>query len=147
MNSSTYLIVESASNQTTMITSRNDQRASESPPPPYITPPGTILRNMNLTSLSASMKQICPIRRTWLRRSAQYPQSSNDHSSLDGPSSFTNAEALDTNRMDCVTSNRQLKDSPKEVRIVHEDTVQEDITVSEENNRHVSEEDDELIDK
>jgi len=102
---------------------------------------------MNLTSLSASMKQICPIRRTWLRRSAQYPQSSNDHPSLDGPSSFTNAEALDTNRTDCVASSRQLKDSPKEVRIVHEDTVQEGITVLEENNRHVSEEDDELIDK
>lgn len=149
MNSSTYLIVESASNgrsNQTTITSRNDRCAPESPPPPYITPPGTILRNMNLTSLSASMKQICPIRRTWLRRSAQYPQSSNDHPPLSGPS-FTNAEALDTNRTDCVASStNRLKDSPEDVRIVHEN-IQEDTTVLGENNRHISEEDDEPVDK
>ncbi|XP_071572815.1 uncharacterized protein Culd isoform X1 [Temnothorax nylanderi] len=155
VNSSTYLIVEGASNghSNQTATSRNDRALGihESPPPPYITPPGTILRNVNLTSLSASMKQICPVRRTWLRRSAQYPQSSSgDRPPPGGPSSFTNAEALDTNPTDCVSSgtNRRSKNLPNEARIVRE-TVQEDTTVVlEENSRHVSEDDcNELVDK
>ncbi|KYN31704.1 hypothetical protein ALC56_13843 [Trachymyrmex septentrionalis] len=83
-NSSTYLVMEGSSddrsNQTTPITSENNQRAlriPESPPPPYITPPGTILRN--IANLSTSMKQICPIR---LRCSAQYPQASSGNHTL-----------------------------------------------------------------
>ncbi|XP_011874047.1 PREDICTED: uncharacterized protein LOC105565445 isoform X2 [Vollenhovia emeryi] len=149
VNSSTYLVVEGASNgcsdQTNTVTSRNDRRAlgiPESPPPPYITPPGTILRNVNLSNLSASMKQICPVRRTWLRRSAQYPQSSSgDRPPPESPASLTNVGALGTSRADCVASgtNRQSDNSPKGVRIVRE-TVQEDTVVSEENSRNVSEE-------
>lgn len=151
MNSSTYLVVEGAngrSNQT--VTTRNARRAlgiPESPPPPYITPPGTILRN--LTSLSASMKQIYPVRRTWLRRSAQYPQSSSGDRPPPGPSSFANIEAFDTNRTDCVASDtkirRQSENPPKEIQIVRE-TVQD--TTVEENDRHISEENcDEHVDK
>lgn len=154
MNSSTYLVVEGngCSNQTTSITSGNDRRAlPESPPPPYITPPGTILRNVNLGSLSASMKQICPIRRTWLRRSAQYPQSSSDdHPLPGGPSSFTNVEIFRTYRTDCVASdtNRQSENSSKEIRITRETPVQEDTTVIlEENSRYVSEKDYDKINK
>ncbi|XP_036138888.1 uncharacterized protein LOC105831571 [Monomorium pharaonis] len=156
---STYLIVEGASNsrsnQTTSIISRNNRHVlhtPESPPPPYITPPGTILRNMNLASLSASMKQICPIRRTWFRRSAQYPQSScSDRPSPGGSFLFTNAETSCIRRADYVVSdsiNRQFENSPKEVRIIHK-IVQENTTeVLEENNRSVSEEEsDELVDK
>lgn len=151
MNSSTYLVVEDASNgrsnQTTTIIARNDRRAGipESPPPPYITPPGTILRN--LTSLSASMKQIYPVRHTWLRRSAQYSQSSSGDRPSPGPSSLANTEAFGTNRTDCVASgtNRRSENPPKEVQIVRE-TVQEDTV--EENNRRVSEENcDELVNK
>lgn len=149
MNSSTYLVVEDASNQTTTVTARNDRRAlgiPESPPPPYITPPGTILRN--LTSLSASMKQIYPVHGTWLRRSAQYPQSSSGDRPSPGPSSLVNTETFGTNRTDYVASgtNRRFEYQPTEVQIVRE-TVQQDTTV-EENNRHVSEENcDELVDK
>lgn len=149
MNPSSYLVVEGVSiNQTTAITSRHDQcilGIPESPPPPYITPPGTILENVNLTSLSASMKQICPVRRTWLRRSTQYPQSSSGDLPPSGPSLFTNIEAFGVNRMDCVASNtnQQSENPPKIVR----ETVQEDTTV-EENNQHVSEENyDEHVDK
>lgn len=156
VNSSTYLNVEGASNgrsnQTTPITSGNDRRAlPESPPPPYITPPGTILRNVNLASLSASMKQICPVRRTWLRRSAQYPQSSSgNHPLLGGPTSFTNVETFRTYGTDCVASDtsRQSENFSKEVRIAYEIPVQEDTTVVlEENNQYVSEEDYDEINK
>ncbi|XP_018310649.1 uncharacterized protein Culd isoform X1 [Mycetomoellerius zeteki] len=151
-NSSTYLVMEGASNdrsnQTTPITSENNQRVlctSESPPPPYITPPGTILRN--IANLSTSMKQICPAR---LRCSAQHPQaSSGDRPSPSGPSLFMNAETLDTYQTDCIASstNQQFQSPPKD-RIVRE-VVEEDTTVVlQENNGHVSEEDyEELIDK
>lgn len=136
------------SNQTTPITSENNQRVlctSESPPPPYITPPGTILRN--IANLSTSMKQICPAR---LRCSAQHPQaSSGDRPSPSGPSLFMNAETLDTYQTDCIASstNQQFQSPPKD-RIVRE-VVEEDTTVVlQENNGHVSEEDyEELIDK
>jgi len=95
------------------------------------------------------MKQICPIRRTWLRRSAQYPQSSSgDRSSPGASSSFMNAEAFDIHRADNVTpgTNPQSENSPEKIRIVRE-TVQ-DTTIMLQENRHVSEEDyDELVDK
>jgi len=156
VNFSTHLVEgtsNSRSNQTTPETSRNNRYAlciPESPPPPYITPPGTILRNVNLASLSASMKQICPIRRTWLRRSAQYPQSSSgDRSSSGASSSFMNAEAFDIHRTDNVTpgTNRQSENSPEKIQIVERETVQ-DTTIMLQENRHVSEEDyDELVDK
>ncbi|KAL6264656.1 hypothetical protein P5V15_004756 [Pogonomyrmex californicus] len=149
VNSSTYLIVEDASNdrsnQRTSTTSENSRlRIPESPPPPYITPPGTILRNINLASLSASMKQICPVRRTWLRRSV--PQFSSNNHSPPGPSSSTNTETFSAPRIEHVTSDtsRQSENSPKEIRIVHE-TLQD---TTEENNRHVSEENyDETIER
>jgi len=153
VNFSTHLVEgtsNSRSNQTTPVTSRNNQYAlciPESPPPPYITPPGTILRNVNLARLSASMKQICPIRRTWLRRSAQYPQSSSsDRSSPGASSSFMNAEAFDTYQADNIIpgTNRQSENSPENIRIVRE-TVQDTTMLQE--NKHVSEEDDELVDK
>ncbi|KAG5327000.1 NETO1 protein, partial [Acromyrmex heyeri] len=144
-NSSTYLVMEGSSNdhsnQTTPITSENNQRAlciPESPPPPYITPPGTILRN--IANLSTSMKQICPVR---LRCSARYPQaSSGNRPPSNGPSLFMNAETLDTYQTDCIASgtNQQFQNPPKD-RIVPE-VVEEDTTVAlQENNGHVSEED------
>lgn len=148
VNSSTYLVVEDAnsSHSDQTITSENDRHAlciPESPPPPYITPPGTILRNVNLASLSASMKQICPVRRTWLRRSVQYPQSfSGDRPSPGGPPSFTNAEAHGT----ASDINRQSENPPEMTRTARE-TVQEDTTVVlQENTRHVSDEDSDELD-
>lgn len=146
MNSSTYLVVEDTSNahsnQRTSVTSENSRlRIPESPPPPYITPPGTILKNINLASLSASMKQICPVRRTWLRRSV--PQfSSNNHSP---PSSSTNTETFSIPRTDHVAPNtsRQSENPSKEVHTVHE-TFQ---NTTEENNRHSEENYDETIER
>ncbi|XP_029676589.1 uncharacterized protein LOC115243600 [Formica exsecta] len=141
--SSTYLVVEGANNsssrQTTPVASENDRRAlPESPPPPYITPPGTILRNMNLAGLSASMKQMCPIRRNWLRRSAQYPQSSSD----DRSSSSTDAETLDTYLTDCTVpdTNCRLKSPPKEDHIVSETVQENTVEVLKANSQHVTEE-------
>lgn len=143
-NSSTYLIVEgtnnSCSRQTTPVASENDRLPDalpESPPPPYITPPGTILRNMNLAGLSASMKQLCPIRRNWLRRSAQYPQSSSN----DRLSSSTDAETFDTYLTDCIVpdTNCQLESPPKEDQIVSE-TVQENTVEILKANQHITEE-------
>ncbi|KAL0131148.1 hypothetical protein PUN28_002605 [Cardiocondyla obscurior] len=149
LNSSTYLVVEDTdngrSNETITVTSRNDRHTlnvPESPPPPYITPPRTILRNVNLSSLSASMKQICPVHRTWLRRSVQYPQSSpGDRPSSSESSLFTNADVPNTNRTDYVASdtNQQSENPSTEFRIAHE-TVQRDTTVLEENNQRVLEE-------
>ncbi|CAL1684988.1 unnamed protein product [Lasius platythorax] len=153
-NSSTYLVVEGANNscsrQTTPVASENDRRTlPESPPPPYITPPGTILRNMNLAGLSASMKQMCPVRRTWLRRSAQYPQSSSsDRSSAVDPSSST--DALDTYLTDCTVpdTNWRLESPPKEVQIVSETVQENTVEVLKANSRHVTEENhDEAIDR
>ncbi|EFN68737.1 Cubilin [Camponotus floridanus] len=146
-NSSTYLVMESANNscssQTIPVASGNDRHTlPESPPPPYITPPGTILRNMNLFGLSASMKQMCPVRRNWLRRSAQYPQSS----FRDRPSSSMDAEVLDTYLTDCTVPNTnwRLESPPKDIQIVS-DTVQENtVEVLKANCQHVT---DETIDR
>ncbi|KYN01842.1 Cubilin, partial [Cyphomyrmex costatus] len=149
-NSSTYLIVESASNdrsnQTTPISSENSRCAQcipESPPPPYITPPGTILRS--IANLSTSMKQICPIR---LRCSVQCPQTSfGDRPPPSDPSLFMNTETLDTYQTDCIASGTNQQEDPPNDLIVRED-VEEDTTVLQENNGHVSEEDcEELVDK
>lgn len=127
--------------------SGNDRHTlPESPPPPYITPPGTILRNMNLFGLSASMRQMCPVRRNWLRRSAQYPQSS----FRDRPSSSMDAEVLDTYLTDCTVpdTNWRLESPPKDIQVVS-DTVQENtVEVLKANCQHVTEEkDDETIDR
>ncbi|XP_020299717.1 uncharacterized protein LOC109863691 isoform X2 [Pseudomyrmex gracilis] len=125
-NSSTYFVVEGANNncssQTTPLVP-STSRVPESPPPPYVTPPGTILRNLNLAGLSASMRQICPVRHSWLRCSSHYPQqslSNNDHPFVAGSS--TNTEALGTYNTDCANSNATwISDSsPKDMQIVRE---------------------------
>nr|XP_012225023.1 PREDICTED: uncharacterized protein LOC105673750 isoform X1 [Linepithema humile] len=146
-NSSTFLVVDGASNnrsrQTTPVVTGNDRRTlriPESPPPPYITPPETISKALNLAGLSASMRQICPVRRTWLRRSAQYPLSSSDvHPSVGGP--FSRADAEDTYLTDCIPTDTNWisESSPKDTQAVRE-TVQEDTEALEGNSQHVSEE-------
>ncbi|XP_072745453.1 uncharacterized protein Culd isoform X2 [Anoplolepis gracilipes] len=150
-NSSTYLVVESTNNscnrQTTPIASENDRRMlPESPPPPYITPPGTILRNMNLAGLSTSMKQMCPVR-NWLRRSAQYPRSSSDNC----PSSSTSeTEAHDTYLTDysILDTTCQLESPLEEVQIVFETVQENTVEVLKANSQHVTEEKhDETIDR
>ncbi|XP_014480675.1 PREDICTED: uncharacterized protein LOC106747558 isoform X2 [Dinoponera quadriceps] len=129
-NSSTYLVVDGASNsrssQTTPIPSGNNQRprVPKSPPPPYITPPGTISRNV-IAGLSASMKQICPIRRTWLRRSAQYPQSV-DASSVHVAATMNRPATLD--------ANWRPDGPPKETQVAAEDAAE----TTEENHRSAS---------
>lgn len=150
-NSSTYLVVESANNscssQTTPAASENDRRTlPESPPPPYITPPGTLLRNMNLFGLSASMKQMCPVRRNWLRRSAQYPQSS----FRDRPSSSMDAEALDTYLTDCTVPDTdwRLESPPKDIQVVPDMVQENTVEVLKVNCQHVTEgKHDETIDR
>ncbi|XP_025162221.1 uncharacterized protein LOC105191269 isoform X2 [Harpegnathos saltator] len=138
-NSSTYLVVEDANNsrnsQTTPIASGNNRRPRipESPPPPYVTPPGTISRNV-IAGLSASMRQICPIRRTWLRRSAQYPQSVNVASST------VAIAALTTYRMGrpaTLDANWRPDGLPKEIKAVREGMAK---VTSEENSRRAPEE-------
>lgn len=132
-NSSTYLVMEGASNnsrssQTTPITSGNDRRPRipESPPPPYITPPGTISRNV-IAGLSASMRLTCPVRRAWLRRSAQYPQSSDRSSaSVDAVSLYVNVATPATcpmgRRPATLDANWRPADGPsKETQIARED--------------------------
>ncbi|XP_014480677.1 PREDICTED: uncharacterized protein LOC106747558 isoform X3 [Dinoponera quadriceps] len=138
-NSSTYLVVDGASNsrssQTTPIPSGNNQRprVPKSPPPPYITPPGTISRNV-IAGLSASMKQICPIRRTWLRRSAQYPQSV-DASSVHVAATMNRPATLD--------ANWRPDGPPKETQVAAEDAAE----TTEENHRSASGEHyDEVVD-
>ncbi|XP_029171750.1 uncharacterized protein LOC114941072 isoform X2 [Nylanderia fulva] len=154
-NSSTYLVVESTndscSRRTNPVASENDRRVlPESPPPPYITPTETILRNMNLAGLSASMKQMCPVRRTWLRRSAQYPESSsNDRPSAVDLSSSTDIEALDTYRTDCTIpdTNWPLESPQQEVQVVSETAQENTVEVLKANSRDVTGENhDETID-
>ncbi|XP_032688264.1 uncharacterized protein LOC116852233 isoform X2 [Odontomachus brunneus] len=128
-NSSTYLVVEGASNsrssQTTSIMSGNDRRPRipESPPPPYITPPGTISRNV-IAGLSASMRQICPVRRNWFRRSMQYPQSAGHSSaSVDAVSLSVNIATSATclmGRPATLDANWRPDDPPKETQIARE---------------------------
>lgn len=93
---------------------------------------------MNLAGLSASMKQLCPIRRNWLRRSAQYPQSSSN----DRLSSSTDAESLDTYLTDCIIpdTNCQLENPPKEDQVVSETVQENTVEVLKANNQHVTEE-------
>lgn len=122
----------------------NDQRTSripESPPPPYFTPPETVSKALNFAGLSASMRQICPVRRTWLRRSAQYPSSSSDvYPSVGGPSSLADVE--DTYLTDCIpTETNWIPESSLKDTQVVQGTVQEDTAEAlEGGSPHISEE-------
>ncbi|XP_024945613.1 uncharacterized protein LOC107272410 isoform X4 [Cephus cinctus] len=107
---STLLIVESASanrsSQTTPVQHECRQPVPESPPPPYVTPPGTISRNLQisgLTSLSLPgngviniSKQGTRARRAWLRSCSEMSRSplNADAPPPGGPSSSMDAEAL-----------------------------------------------------
>ncbi|EZA55435.1 uncharacterized protein LOC105279175 [Ooceraea biroi] len=138
VNSSSYLVVESGSSQAISLVSENGRytqriRIPESPPPPYITSPASVLRNVNLAGLSASTRQF------WLRRSAQCPRSTSTNCpSADGHSSLP----TDVNRYLTCASNinsdtNSRFESPKDIEIVRE-IAQDDIT--QEDGRHVSEE-------
>lgn len=121
--------------------SGNKQRLPGSPPPPYITPPGTISRNV-IAGLS-SMRQICPLRRTWLRCSAQYPRSlSSDRLFADGPSTFIGAETLGIYLTDQAadTNLRSVADPAKKGQIIREAIEESGAKVSQSNSRHVPEE-------
>ncbi|KAH0956145.1 hypothetical protein HN011_001667 [Eciton burchellii] len=144
-SSSCRLLIRSESNdrssQTTPIVLESSRCTSENLPPAYITPPGNISRNMNLVGLSASMRQICPIRRTWLRRSAQYPQSAN-LPSVDGYPSLPTDKILDacsTCASDITLNANRRSENSSDIQSVGEAIQGDAMQVSNENDGYVPE--------
>jgi hypothetical protein len=96
---------------------------------------------MNLVGLSASMRQICPIRRTWLRRSAQYPQSAN-LPSVDGYPSLPTDKILDacsTRASDISLNANRRSENSSDIQSVGEAIQGDAMQVSNENDGYVPE--------
>lgn len=107
-------------------------RVPESPPPPYVTPPGTVRKNV-MAGLSASMRQICPVRRSWLRRSAQYPQATSSDEASRGPSSSVLVDVAHV-LPDAGTFSTENSPSPKEEAPIVRDAVQAGVAETPEKN-------------
>ncbi|KAK2584190.1 hypothetical protein KPH14_006617 [Odynerus spinipes] len=124
-HSSMYLVVEGAStsrgSQTTPTTSTTGVRKQcvpESPPPPYVTPPGSIGRSLNISEISSTSgsgettnigRQRCRARRAWLRKSCDFNRSlpSNNEGEtppIEDPCSSLDAEVLGAYLQDYVAS-------------------------------------------
>ncbi|XP_046816816.1 uncharacterized protein LOC124423292 isoform X1 [Vespa crabro] len=119
--SSMYLVVEGAStsrcSQTTTSTTRNP-KVPESPPPPYVTPPGSIGRSLNISEIPSSSstgsgeieiigRKRC--RRAWLRKSCDFSRSQpsnneNEITQMKNPSSSLDAEVLGAYLQDYIAS-------------------------------------------
>ncbi|XP_043270085.1 uncharacterized protein Culd isoform X2 [Venturia canescens] len=99
----------SRSSQTTPISEDAAPRVPESPPPPYVTPPGTIPRNLDISSLprlldsAEAAEEVSPrgqrLRTAWLRTGLEHSRSlpavdKAEAPPFGGPSTSVDAEAL-----------------------------------------------------